>query len=1374
MKARLWVLVSVLVIGLLASGLYFGWRQARIGQRIEGIFISRISAVLQAQLTVEDFHLGLGYMQLHGAMVVDDRRGLALAVDQVRLSFSLLDHIAGGFRSTAGLKEILLSRPRLSVDMDRLSMAQRGDSAAALSFGRVLPDRITIVDGALFLVRAGDDRRSELTDLDGCLEMVADRSGNFRCTGCWGGHGNKNLSLEGTFEEFFEIFSLRAQVGGAHLAAVLGPALPARYSFESGLLRCSLAVDKSSQNSDPRIQGQLEVSADHLLDGKLGLRLEELTARAHLEGMDVVVENIEARAQEGEVRLEGRIDQILRPVCQLRVEVRDMKTASLLAAILKRPQKDMPQGAFNVEGALEGCGKDLTFQGQLSASHLMVWNQRLADLRARLKVRDSQISVEGLEARLPWAALFFQGNLDLAAKPAVVEADWRLQDVDLAEAAKNLDLAKISGVGDLTGRLEGPADSLCLNGRLRLARLESRWLPVNELDGQFSYQGKQLSYRMESPDGRVIFRGAGMGLSPNALHQAVLQLRDVSLGELLQAQGIGGGGATLSGLWMFSGSLVRAQVAVMMEMEELFGVKGRFDGRGEFFRQQDGGWCLESEMVSRGWNIVGTPQVLRVRFSLNEQLLILRELSLNDRLRISGAMETTGRQSLTGQVDFSRIDAQWLARILFPALANGGVGGTISGRLNLAGTVSLPEIAGQVSWNQGRLADLDALSLRLPVAMSKGTLKLGPAFLSRENRQLLVFKGKIDAGGDLSLQAWGDDIQGQDLSRAFHLPSQEVDGNVSVQGRIGGTTRSPIFRGQIHWVGGKLKMFNFDELSVCLKGEGGAIEVEQLSMRSGKRRLSARGLLPYAWLGISKAASLDDECDLSVHLEGDVLSLLPSFTTLVQEASGEGEASFRLGGTTGSLVLGSGRLRFRGGRMRLAVFIEELQDFDGWMEIDTERHFLEIKELTASVAGRWVEVSNYETLAFDDRPLEPLRIPGLGIHLGILGLRTKGEGIEANIPGLMSRGETGEIHLSGQEPLEPLLLAGPLESPEILGTLRLNHLDFTYPPSSSSEDVKLEFLSWINWNLRVIAGKDLWYENDFASLRVAEARSQLYFTGSAQDGKLRVLGHMEADRGEVTYLDRQFELVNLDLEFDGHTSLSLRGYDNRPLISGRFGTTVYAESTGVATDIWLTIYALDRETGERAPRGRWGNHKLDLSSSDPADDTQEKVLAKLGYAGDYADKALHLLQVTLGPKLEDHFIRPVLVPVERTLKRALGIDVFRFHTGLARNVLIQDERLPVIDRSISRRLFFPHSSLLIGKYLSDNCLLSYLGQFRTRTDEFFDDRLGICHRFGLEYRLRGSTILDVEYDYQRDLTEGDKEVKVTSDKRIQITHRFPF
>jgi hypothetical protein len=1135
----------------------------------------------------------------------------------------------------------------------------------------------------------------------------------------------------------------------------------------------SLLVDKSPKAPKPEIRGQLEVQVGRLMDRKLGLCLEEVRAQARLEGMDLTVERIEAKTEGGEVEAQGRISHLLQPTWTLHLKASGLQAAPLLARLLQKPREGLPRGTLDLEGDLEGSGENLFFQGELRAPQLRAWGQQLADLRAHLNVRGSHIHVQGLKAKFPWSIISLRGRLDLAPSPAVLEAEWRLEEIDLREATKALHPITVGGMGVLEGRLNGPVGALQLHGGLHLSRIKGQWLPVEELSGQFFYGEGRLHYRLESPDGRVLFCGQGNGWSRKSPHLAILQVRNVFVEKLFREQGASGKRGLLSGHWVFSGSMARAKVGGEMKLDGISTMGGRFETWGEFSERGEGGWCLESEVLSRDYQVRGVPLSMRLRFSLDQRRLQLRELSLNDQARMFGVMEMTNQRRLNGQLVFSQMDTRWFGEFLWPSLVQNQVEGLISGRLELSGTLSRPQALGEVQWSHGRLAGLDGLSWHLPLELSAGTLNLGPSLLRRRGHRLMSLGGKVNGEGIISLQAWGEQVEAGALAQLFQQTSEEVGGRLDFQCRLWGPVRSPIFEGQLRWSPGHLRMVSFDDFQVCLRGEGGQLKIERFSMMEQDRsRMSATGSVPYGFLGQPGKAGQEGELDLSIGIQGDVLSLLPSVTSVVEEASGVGEVSFRLGGTPGSLVLGSGLLRFREGWIRPAIFVEELKNFNGWIEIDENDHFLEIKEFTGTVDDGQIELANFREL--EHRGLEPLQVPGLGLNLGILGLRTGEDGIAVNVPGLMVGGEMGRIRLSGTDLQEPLILAGPLEAPRVLGMLGLNHLDFTYPPSSSAEGAQLDFLAGVHWDLTVLALKDVWYEKDFANLRVKDTQSRLHFTGSGEEGTLRVEGRAEADRGEVTYLDRQFQVVKLDLEFEGHKKSSLRGYDNRPLVSGQFETTVYSESTGVATDIFITLYAIDPETGERTLRGTWGDFKLELSSSDPSDDTEEKILAKLGYTEDYADKALQLIQVTLGPKLESRFIRPVLMPVERSIERVLGIDVVRFQAGLARNLLIQDESPPGVERSLSRRLLFPRSSLLIGKYLTDNCFLSYLGQFRTRTDEFLDDRLGICHRFGLEFRLRGSTNLDFEYDYVRDLTEGDKKVRISIDKRIQLTHRFPF
>jgi hypothetical protein len=1376
MKARLWVLVVVLIIGLLAVGLHLGWRRARIDQKIEEFLLKRMAALSKAKVKVEDIHLGPRYVRLRGVVVEDERRGLILAIDQARLSFSLLDHIAGGFRSTAGLKEVFLSRPNLIVDVNQFLATREGISRSPFPFGGGFPERITVAKGSLMLVDAEGDGISALTMIDGWLEKTGNGQGSCRWTGSWGAPGAKNLLVSGTFHELLGEYSVHAELQEASLEPVLGSSLPARYSFDQGWIEFSLSVDKVPEAPQPEIQGRVRLEVDRLADGQLGVVLEELKARARLEGLEVVVEGVEAKVGGGDIKAQGRIAHLLEPIFHLRVEGQGLETARLLAKGVQQYREQLPQGAVSLSGDLEGSPEDLTFNGQLNASQLEVFGHRLTDLGAQVNIRGSHILLQNMKARLPWAVLHSRGEFDMAQSPAALEAEWRLEDIDLARATGDLNLGAIQGHGVMAGKLRGPVGGLHLRGGLRLTGLRGRWLPVEQLMGQFHWIRGRLSYHLESPDGQVLFRGVGTSWLGSSSHRADLQVRDVSLAKLIHGYG---GRGRLCGHWIFSGSAARIRLEGEAMVEGVPGMRGRFDSWGEFFRRNEDRWCLDAVAVSHDWEIHDIPLSLKLNLSLDDQRLRLRELNINDELKMFGVMEMTGERRLKSQLSCDRLDTRWLGQLLLPASVHSRVGGFISGRLELAGTWHHPRARGEVEWLQGRLGHLDDLSLRLPLTFAGDTLVLNQAFLRRQGQRLMVLNGKVGPGGSLSLQAGGGQVQAGVLSRLLEeIPeaaAPAMGGVLDYRCRIDGDIRSPIFKGQMRWTQGWLKMLTFDDFELSIEGKEGRFDLKRFSLEEKDRRqISATGSIPYAFLGLPGGGGPEDGLDLSVHVEGDVLSLLSSFIPLVAEASGYGEADIRLGGTPGSLVLGSGRLRFQEGRIKPTIFVKELKNLRGWIEIGEEDDFVDIRDLTGEVGGCPVEVVNFRELEPGHGQLESLQIPGLGLNLGILGLETGEEGIEANLPGLMAPGEFGRIRLTGANLQGPFLLAGPLESPEVLGTLGLNHLDFTYPPHSSSEGAQLSFLREVNWDLVVVAQKDVWYQKDFADLRVEDTQSQLHFTGSARDQTLRVIGHVSADRGEVTYLDRQFQVVNLDLEFTGHEEPSLQGYDNRPLVSGEFEATVYSESTGVATDIFLNLYAIDPETGERTQRGRWGDFKVELSSSDPSDDTQGKVLAKLGYSGDYADKALHLLQVTLGPKLENHFIRPVLEPVERTIKRALGIDVIRFQPGLARNLLVQNERPPGADASLSRRLLFPRSSLLVGKYLTDNCFFSYLGKFRTRTDEFLDDRLGISHRFGLEFRLKGSTVLDLEYDYERDLTEGDKKVKTVSDKRAQITHNFPF
>jgi hypothetical protein len=1376
MKTRLWVLIIVLVACLVTLSLYIGWQRTGIGGRVERQFRLRLEQYSGAQVAFEKFQIGLGYVEVQGLRLTDRDGRYVLSAERVRLSLSLMNQLLEGMGFDAGIREVFINRPQLEVNLDRLRGGDAGERGGLSKMTRFLPQRITISKGSIVITSSGGERFSQITALDGWLEEGQGTGGTFRCSGSWGAAGG-NLIISGTYGGKFENYHIQGELREADLSQVLAPILSPRYSYHNGRVEMTLGVVKESVDECPHIDGRLSMEVDRLVDEKIGIALRDVRAKARLEGRDVVLEGGQAVALGGLVQAQGRIIDLLHPTTDLRVSLRDIDADALWSNILGENERPVLKGRANLEGRLTGPADDVRFEGRISAPSLNVSGHTLADLSGTIANRGSHIHIAELTARLPWAEVGCGGELDLSSSPPQVLIDWRLEDVDVAAATRNLSLAGIAGRGFVAGRITGSPPALRLQGGFQLQEVKGPWMPAGALAGCFHWNGRRLSYRVISPDGRIRLEGGADGLSVRARQEAILCLHHVPMKRLLRDLPGRYGGSTLDGQWIFFLSPSSVTSVGEMSLGPSEGHRGRFQTALTVSRPWDEARRIEAKVASRDLVVGGSPFELTLHAALDREGLWIRELRAGDELAACGKVGLEPEGVLQGQLVLSGLPVRRPLALLVPSLDEDMVAGLLSGSFRVDGTRDHPHLAGQLHLHNGRFGKLDQLVVNLPIRFEGGRVLLPDVEISAADHRLLTLEGSVEAAGNCHLQAYGQEVEAAWLTPMLPQKAGQVGGTLQTVCSLQGALSSPNLRALLRWQGGRLEGLKFDQLHAELERREGLWHLDRFTVDSwGRRHIWASGTAPGDVFGFvsgeAQAETETEELDLTIGADGDVISLLPVLTDLVDAAGGQGDVRFRMGGAPGSLVIGSGRCRFRDAWIEPAVFIERIEGLNGDMEIDEDAHFLRIEHLSGSVNGQPLRIENFQEAS--DAGLDPVTIPGLGLNLGVFALETGQDGIEVNVPGLMSRGETGQMRFSAHDRKGPLLLSGPLESPLVTGSLILNHLEFTYPPLSTSGETSFSFLSHVRWDLLVEAQKDVWYRNDYARLRLGETASRLYFTGCADEKNLTVVGHAEADRGEVVYLDRPFQVKELQVDFEGQSKPSLPQPDNRPFVSGRFETTVSDESTGVATDIYLTLYTVDPQTGEKVSRGQWGEFEMELSSSDPSDDDREKILAKLGYAGDYSEKALQLLQVTLGPKLNEVFLRPVIQPVERTIKRALGIDVVRLQTGLTWNILSQEQSPPGEYRSLSRRLVFPRTSLLVGKYLTDSCFLSYQGKFQTRTDEYLDDRLGISHRFGLEYRLSGRTILDVQYDYERDLTEGDKRVKATSDKRVQITHNFPF
>ena len=188
-----------------------------------------------------------------------------------------------------------------------------------------------------------------------------------------------------------------------------------------------------------------------------------------------------------------------------------------------------------------------------------------------------------------------------------------------------------------------------------------------------------------------------------------------------------------------------------------------------------------------------------------------------------------------------------------------------------------------------------------------------------------------------------------------------------------------------------------------------------------------------------------------------------------------------------------------------------------------------------------------------------------------------------------------------------------------------------------------------------------------------------------------------------------------------------------------------------------------------------------MVSSDPTiGETQESVLAYLGYSADNISGKAGDVGLTL---TENYLIRPLVRPLERKLERGLQLDYVRFRSHFTSNIINYGfhNRLKIfqeanynyqnLNYSLDPALLLLQSSeITLGKYLMSGIYLTYSGQLVAIYDE---PKLGLNHKFGIEYRLLRNLLLEFEYDkLQFDPQYYSREA--LNDFRIRLRHSFNF
>lgn len=427
----------------------------------------------------------------------------------------------------------------------------------------------------------------------------------------------------------------------------------------------------------------------------------------------------------------------------------------------------------------------------------------------------------------------------------------------------------------------------------------------------------------------------------------------------------------------------------------------------------------------------------------------------------------------------------------------------------------------------------------------------------------------------------------------------------------------------------------------------------------------------------------------------------------------------------------------------------------------------------------------------------------IGLDFGVfLGKIEKGKyrdrSIDLHITGFMKLKETARFEMADEKE-EFLVGAAVFEdhlTPYIAGVIEVLSGDFTYPllkePSFSENS---SYLEEIFWNLEILAGSSVYYFNEvnktlnrfklpvpLAGATVAKILAKLdeksvcKVTGRFADNSFRVTSDARSSSDTVNYFGVEFdvEIIELDLDTDRVT---------KPvLLSARAKTLVVDDSTGVETEIYLKVNSVDSVSGQKkeapgrvdVPRthawdlvevnaGALGFLSIEFTSSYPIDDTQEKILARMGLSpgniGNVAGRAF-------APGVENYYFDYWLKPIEMAIRKYSRLDVVRFSPSVLGNFV--RSKFGTMDRFNTNvdYMLFDGSRIQVGEHFLEDFFLTYRGEYGLGRDFLQRKKRGFYHEMDFQYLLETNTRLQFIYYYD--------DVIRQKDRRVEIRHDFGF
>ncbi len=1395
MRTRRWILVIALFVAFTVLVIYHGWNLLKVNERIKHYVVFKIKPALGAEFQIQKLDMSLGAVHLKNVRIDDD--DFLLKIEDIRIGFNFTSLVKNGFNPIHIPHDILLIQPQLTILRNPLVRSQHAakDSSHAesqpIEYWKKLRDldfikRITISKGKISYADSVQQQKIQLAqDINGWFNSKDQGLISARLVGKLFKSDALNLLMTANINVAQQCLDLlEAKITNYNWQEKIPLIIPDYFDIKRGTMDGIISVINTHSNEKRiDIRGAFSINEGALQIADKGIYFDKINIKAKIKDQNCIFENSGCLFNGSPVEIIGKINNIFAPQLDLTIKSDDFdvqKNIHFMAPKTKISLKGHSNLSFHVTNSLDNP----TVTGQIFSPQITFNEKIFQKVTSTISWEDSCFRIIEFSSILNGLEFLGQGVVDFSQKKDSVffaitglgEISSKLIKLPFPSLEKNDSQLQIQGKGNLS-HFSGTVDYQFKT----LSNLDTTF----HFEGDFEFGSKKLLFHLNSP---VQFMAEGsVSFSENHPKFYIL-LTDVhnllySFPEFQIFQKI----------FNYKTSIIQIQGE-----QSNWRLTGRYVWKGAAYRTADMSCRIRSKnndlQIYAGMDITSGGEKFHTSLNLikTKKYWEIRNTEIKDLFSGGGRIYLAGEKPIKAYISFPGVPLAKLGKLL---IANADIinKGSLRGGIDIDGTFENPKISGNFDITEVMLNYIGFYDSNINFQLVNQQFKLNEFYIRRNERPILKCDGTYLVDLDqLNFDFRGTDIDLNSMATIIFNKPGILEGKGNSNIKLYGHLNRPNLHGNIAIENGKLGPFAFTHAQLNLGWEqisesfheslksdsaeiNGIIFNNIYLSRTGQFEMRGSGEIPF---------SSQKPMHLNLQGKGNILSLLPEMTPFFKATKSKGEWSVNFTGRPNDLTISSGRLDLSDGYLHLANVAPEISNITTSMELEQDG-FLNVKVISGKIKGKEFKVRNIrpDSLSSDSAEVS-FSIPEYGLDLGIFTLETSPKGVPLHIPGLMTKGEVGQFISSGKTDNEPFFIAGPFEQPVVKGRIKLQNINFTFPfiTNNSTDTTKVDpvvdVLTHINWNVSVIAGKDSHYQikipsgvdNVYVDLIVDAGVSGLEFKGVISDKSFGVTGSLESSRGNVEYLDLDFQVVKAGAEFDMDMSpKSEVEFDKSsllPIVYGEARTTV-TDSTGYPYFVYLTLLTVDNETGHTLKRGRLGEVIFQLSSDNPnLGNSEGELLASLGYSISNMPKVATDL---IGISTDNLIFRPLFRPVERQLERTLGLDMVRFSSRLTRNLIemnLKDEPNFQFD---SKLFLLRSSKLMVGKYLAQRLFLLYTGQLEAGMHyRYQQEGFGFRHTLGLEYRINPSLLLQMEYDYDS-LLLWQKE-----DKRIMLRHSFPF